>query len=262
MAVDETYVTDSEYDTYYGDLNNLRFRIAADLPVRPEAQILDVGTGYGYFAIEIAHSDNSVKVTGVDISSSCVEKARKKIADKGFQDRIRIVQADVTSICFRDEAFNMAVNFTGLEDIHMTRGLEGVQRTFSEVSRVIKSNGCFCFVVMPPEEMETEAQKIEVDIFSYICNATWLSALQYEQMLKKAGMTLTGKSTYFTGKKLTPEQAKVEIQYSCEYAPKIYGVATRRYEDVWSKYGPDIEKYGMGHYSKVVLMIAEKRSGV
>ena len=163
---------------------------------------------------------------------------------------------------FSKEEFDMAIDFTGLEDIHMTRGKAGVLQTFHQVSRVIKSKSFFCFVVMPPEEMETQTQKIEVALFSYICDATWLSAKEYESMLEEAGLRLIRKKQYYTGKKLTPEQAKAEIRFACKTDPKIYGIKTPPFEEVWSRFGHQIEKNGLGHYSKVVLMIAQKAGEV
>jgi hypothetical protein len=159
---------------------------------------------------------------------------------------------------FPDGKFDMAINFTGLEDIHMTRGRVGVQETFFEVNRVLKPKSFSCFVVMPPEEMETQAQKIEVALFSYICNATWLTAREYEEMLHKANFRLISKRTYYTGKKLSPEQAKAEIRFACKNVPKIYGINTRSFEEVWARFGQEIEKNGLGHYSKVLLLIAER----
>lgn len=111
---------------------------------------------------------------------------------------------------------------------------------------------------MPPEELETEAQRIEVALFSYICDATWLSTRKYEEMLEKAKFRLERKKSYCTGKKLTSEQAKAEIKYACKWVPKIYGIKTPSFEDIWERFGPDIGRHGLGHYSKVVLMLAKK----
>jgi hypothetical protein len=113
---------------------------------------------------------------------------------------------------------------------------------------------------MPPEEMETEAQKIEVALFSYICDATWLSVGEYKRILENAGFTLVKQETYYTGKKLTSEQAKAEIRFAIKNDPKIYGITTPSFDDVWAKFGQQIEKNGLGHYSKVVLVIGQKRS--
>jgi ubiquinone/menaquinone biosynthesis C-methylase UbiE len=256
--VNEEYVTDPEFRTYYPKLGGLRFRIARDLPLKPGMRILDVGTGSAYFAIEVARLDSSVRITGIDIAASDIRNSKKNLKREGLAGRIEIVQMDATEMSFAAEEFDMAVNFTGLEDIHMTRGRAGVERTFHQVARVIKPGSMFCFVVMPSDEMETEAQRIEVALFSYICNATWLTSKEYETMLERAGFVLVKKKQYYTGKKLTAEQAKAEIEFAVDTDPKIYGVATKPFDKVWAEFGKQIEEHGLGHYSKVVLMIARK----
>jgi ubiquinone/menaquinone biosynthesis C-methylase UbiE len=256
--VNEEYITDSEYRTYYPKLEGLRARIAADLPVRPGMRILDVATGSAYFAMEVARRDDSLRIIGIDIAQSDIRNSKKNLKREGLAGRIQVEQMDATEISFGREEFDMAVNFTGLEDIHMTRGRAGVEETFHQVARVIKPGSLFCFVVMPPDEMETEAQRNEVALFSYICDATWLNSKEYEAVLRKAGFILVEKKHYYTGKKLTADQAKAEVKFAVDTDPKIYGVATQPFEKVWAKFGKQIEEHGLGHYSKVVLMIARK----
>lgn len=135
----EKYISNPEYETYYRKLNNLRSRIAADLPIRPGMRILDVGTGEGFFAMEVARCDGSLKITGIDISKSSIRNARKNVRREGLQNQIDILQMDATRMSFQNREFDLAVNFTGLEDIHMTRARVGVQRTFLEVARVLKT---------------------------------------------------------------------------------------------------------------------------
>ena len=254
----EEYITNPEFETYYPKLNGLRPRIAENLPIRPGMRILDVATGEAFFAIEVAMRESTLKVTGIEITETGIRHSKKNIRRAELDGRVEVVEMDATHMNFGSEEFDLAVNFTGLEDIHMTRGKAGVEKTFQEVSRVLKPDSFFCFVVMPPEEMETEAQRIEMALFSYICDATWLSAQEYERMLKKAGFMLVRKEQYYTGKKLTPEQAKSEIRFAVKNDPKIYGITTPSFEEVWDEFGQQIEKNGLGHYSKVVLMIALK----
>jgi ubiquinone/menaquinone biosynthesis C-methylase UbiE len=254
----EEYISSSEFQTCYEKLYGLRLRIARDLPLRPKTHILDLATGSGFFAIEVAKLDRTLHITGIDISPSDIRDARKNIKGQGLNERVEILDMDATEMKFHPEQFDMAINFTGLEDIHMTRGRTGVQKTFVEVSRVLKPESFFCFVVMSPEEMDTQAQKIEVALFSYVCDATWLPAREYEKMLQQANFRLIRKRSYYTGKKLTPEQTKVEIEFTCKTDPEIYGISTPPFEEIWAKFGPDIEKHGMGYYGKVILFIAQK----
>lgn len=251
-------MSDLEYKTHFEKLRGLRSRIARDLPIKPGIHILDVATGEGYFAIEVARFDRSLRITGIDISPGAIRDARKNIRKENFQDRIEIVEMDATNMCFPREGFDMAINFTGLDEVHMTRGNKGVQKTFLEVNRVLKPGACFCFAVMPPEEMETDAQRLEVALFDYVRGAKYLSSKEYEAMIKKGKFKLIGKRSHYTGMKFTSQQARCEIRYTIKTAPRIHRGKTPSFEEVWTRFRQGIEKDGLGCYSKVVLMIVQK----
>lgn len=74
----EQYISNQEYKTYYEKLRGLRTRIANHLPLKPGMHILDVATGEGFFAIEVARRDSSLEITGIDISQKAIRYARKK----------------------------------------------------------------------------------------------------------------------------------------------------------------------------------------
>ena len=256
--MNEIFITDAEYPEYYANLNGLRKEIARLLPLPSESLILDVPTGSAYLAIEIGLCESSVNITGIDIASSDVVRARKELLRHALTEQVEIVRMDATNMGFRAGSFDVVTNFMGLEDIHMTRGLIGIQRFFSQVARVLKTGGNFCFTVMPPEEMETEAQMMETRVFNYVCGAKWFNLNYYEKLLNRTGLRLLEKGTLYTGKKLTPRQARQEIEYACTSVPEVYGVRTRTFDDVWSKFGPGIERHGLGHYSKSVYLKAIK----
>ncbi len=254
----EEYVSDSEYQTYDADLSGLRSEIARDLPIGPGMSILDVASGYGYFAVELARREPSLGITAVDISSECVARTKLNVAKNDLARRVCVMRMDAADMAFDSERFDMATNFGGMEDIHMTRGREGVRRVFLEVGRVLKRGKCFCFVVVCTDSLETQAQKTEAELYSHICGATWLKRDEYEKYLEAAGLRLAMRRGYSTGKKLTPDQARKEIAFACENVPRVYGVSTPKFEDVWEKFGPSIEKDGLGHYSKVTLLLSQK----
>lgn len=254
----ETYVSDGEYPTFFSILNGVRQAIAKDLPIEENARILDLATGYAYFAIELARLRPDVEIVGIDISKDDVEIARENIAKCGLTKRVHVVRMDATHMDFPDESFDSVVNFLGFEDIYMTRGKSGVGKTFLEVGRILKPNRDFCLVAMPPEEMETAAQKLEVRVFSYTCGAIWLSFRDYSDMLRKAGLRPVSKENYYTGKKLTAGQARQEIIFACQNVPTIYGIKTPPFERIWELFGKEIEQEGLGHYSKVTLIRAKK----
>ena len=254
----ESYVRQAEYPTYYQTLEGLRTKVAARIPAIPHAHVLDIATGYAYFAVELAKRAESIRITGIDISDDSIHKARATVVEHGLRARINIMRMDATCMHFADGVFDMAVNFAGLEDIHMTRGREGVANVFCEAHRVLKPGAFFCYVVMPIDEMETDAQKLEVALFSYICNATWLTMSAYRALACQTGFDIIECEQFTTGKKLTAEQTQEEIHFACDHVPRIYGIATPRFDEVWTKFGEAIEEHGCGHLSKTVLFITKK----
>jgi ubiquinone/menaquinone biosynthesis C-methylase UbiE len=251
--VNEEYLANHQYARFFEKLGGVRRQIVQKLSLQPGMHLLDLATGYGYFALEIVNYQSDVRIVAIDVASSDVHKTRDNALKRGLSKRIKVVQMDATRMGFRNRSFDLVVNFLGMEDIHMTRKRAGVDQTFMEVSRVLKPEGEFWFVAMPPEEMESKAQRLETQVFSYTCGATWLSAQAYEQMLSDAGFLLVGKEPYYTRRKLTPPQAREYIQFACENVPKIYGIPTAPFEEVWKKFGGEIEQEGLGYYSKVVL---------
>ena len=256
----EEYVSAEEYPTYFPKLNNLRRTIVNDLPIEVNTRILDLGTGYGFFVLELAQRESSLEIVGIDISPSDILQARKNLEGYDLADRVKFIEMDATDMRFPNGSFDMIVNILGLEDIHMTRGKTGVKNTFLEANRVLRPGGLICFVAMPPDEMETEAQKTEVAVYSYICGATWLDTGEYQEMLSRARLKLIGTRSYYTGKKISPEHAEIEIRFACENVPRIYGINALPFEGTWREFGKHIQRHGMGHYSKVVLFVAEKAS--
>jgi len=85
----EQYVSADEYPTYFSKLNNLRHRIASDLPIEPGMRVLDIATGSGFFAMEIAKCDSSFKITGIDISQNDIQNARQNVEKHGLADKTR-----------------------------------------------------------------------------------------------------------------------------------------------------------------------------
>jgi cyclopropane-fatty-acyl-phospholipid synthase len=67
--------------------------IAGKLELEPGMRLLDVGCGWGSFAIHAAR-EHGVTVTGVTISPSQAELARKRVEDAGVSDRVQIRLSD------------------------------------------------------------------------------------------------------------------------------------------------------------------------
>jgi ubiquinone/menaquinone biosynthesis C-methylase UbiE len=245
----ERYASKEEYSTLFTNLT--REDIAKEIKIGKK--VLDIAAGSSYFTIELAKRNPDSEFTAIDIYEGSIQQSKKNIKKARLHDRIRIIKMDATSLELPDESFDTVVNYLGLEDIHMTRERKGVVSAFNEVYRVLRPGGCFFFVAMPPDLMETVSQKTEVEVFGWICGAKWLSSKEYLGIIEETGFIFNRTRDYFTGLKLTVEQAREEIRYACENVERNYGVVAKGFDETWSRFGSQIEAYGMGHYSKTIL---------
>lgn len=249
----EAYVRPAEYRDHFVRLGGIRERIAADLPLATCRRVLDLACGYGYFTAAVAARFPDVEVIGIDLLGRDVERTLATARRRGLARRVAAIRMDAVDLGFPDRSFDAVVNFGGLEDIHMTRGRAGVGAAFREVARVLRSGGRFCFAALPVDQLRTPAQRLEASVFSYACGATWLTTAGYAALLEAAGPRFATTRPYTTGLKLTPGQAKQEIRFTCQRAPALYGIRARTFGEVWRRYGPAIERHGLGQFSRMVL---------
>jgi release factor glutamine methyltransferase len=62
---------------------------------KPNATVLDLGTGSGCVAVSVAHGAKSATVTAVDVSPDAVEVARRNAAKHGLSGRVSVLTGDL-----------------------------------------------------------------------------------------------------------------------------------------------------------------------
>lgn len=259
--MNSVYLTDEEYRTYWFRLEGLRKNISESLGLKAGMKILDVGAGWGLFAIEMAKQLKKGEVVGIDIASDDIINARKLVKEAEVEDIVSIQEMDATELSFPDNHFDLATSFLGMRDIHMTRGKRGVKKAVEEMIRVVKPNGKIVLCVTPLEDMETEDQRIAVKLEGKIFGAASLSKKFYFDIFKENNVMLIETRAYFTNKKLTASQAKTELKEGIEIARRIYVKKVPEFREVWDKYGKKIDAFGYGMYSKIVMVVAQKLDG-
>ena len=101
---------------------------------RPK-RMLDVATGTADFAIEAVRMGLDVQVTGVDISAGMLDVGRTKIAARGWNDRIELIQGDSVALPFEADAFDVFTVAFGV------RNFEDLQGGLKDMLRVLKPGG-------------------------------------------------------------------------------------------------------------------------
>ena len=223
-------------------------------------KILDVGTGYAFFAIEVAKKLKKGEIVGIDIVNDGVSRARELVKKTGVANVVSIAKVDAVKLSFPNESFDLAMSFLGMRDIYMTRNRRGVKKAVEEMIRIVKPNGTIVLCITPLEDMETQDQKIAVKLEGEIFGAKSLPKKFYLDIFKENNVVLTETQAYFTHKKMTANQTKTEFKDGIKIARKIYGKKVPTFNDVWKKYGEKIEAYGYGMYSKIVVLKARKLS--
>jgi ubiquinone/menaquinone biosynthesis C-methylase UbiE len=257
-SVSSEYLTDEEYQTYWFRLEGLRTQISKSLRLQRGMKILDVGTGYALFAIEVAKKLERGEIVGVDIVSDGVIKARNLVKKTGVANVVSIAKVDAVKLSFPNDSFDLVTSFLGMRDIYMTRNREGVKKAVEEIIRVVKPDGHIVLCITSPEDMKAQDQKIAVELEGEIFGAKSLPKKFYFDIFKKSNVEVTETKAYFTHKKMTTNQTKTEFRDGIRIARKIYGKRVPTFKKVWNEYCEKIEDYGYGMYSKIVVLKARK----
>jgi SAM-dependent methyltransferase len=127
----------NEYDDWYETpLGATVDRVERELVLEmlephPGQNLLDLGCGTGLYAVDLARQ--GLQVTGLDISSAMLEKARSKSRRLGLD--INFIQGDATSLPFDDQTFDSVLSVAAFEFIPQP------EKFIREALRVVKNGG-------------------------------------------------------------------------------------------------------------------------
>ena len=92
------------YDVIFGPtLHPGRVTALERMGIRPNDRILEVGVGTG---INTSMYPRNCHVTGVDLSSSMLDKARERVAREGLRN-VRLLEMDAQNLTFVDDSFDI-----------------------------------------------------------------------------------------------------------------------------------------------------------
>ena len=134
MMYSSAIYTHPDADLYQASIAKLD-RICRKLDLQPGDQVLEIGTGWGGFAIYAAQH-YGCHVTTTTISRAQYELARQRVDEFGLQDKVTLLLEDYRDLQGR---FDKLVSIEMIEAI----GQENLNLYFNSCSRLLKDNGLF-----------------------------------------------------------------------------------------------------------------------
>jgi ubiquinone/menaquinone biosynthesis C-methylase UbiE len=99
-------------------------------------RVLDIGTGTGRLAVELARAKNChFEIIALDISEEMLIRARENARKAGVEDKIKFVLASASFLPFQDESIDLIISYASLH--HWLKPAS----VFKEIQRVTKKTG-------------------------------------------------------------------------------------------------------------------------
>ncbi len=181
------------------DLEEFRkaaLRLKAVLP--DGGDVLEVAPGPGFLAIELAR-DARYRVTGLDISRTFVEIARKNAAEAGVPVDMRLGNA--SDMPFADDSFDLLVCRAAFKNFSEP------QKAIDEMRRVLRPGGTGVIIDLRRDVPMTEIKR-HVDQMQLSTLEQFFTAMTFRFMLLKRAYTKPELERMLTGFK----QAEVRIE--------------------------------------------------
>ena len=105
------------------------------LALGPGHRVLDLATGTADLGLQVARTEPSVSVVGLDPSAKMLDVGREKVTRAGLDSRVELVQGDAQALPFADASFNSVCIAFGIRNVP-DRG-----QALREMARVTRPGG-------------------------------------------------------------------------------------------------------------------------
>ena len=147
-------------------------RIIEHYSLPPDARILDVGCGKGFFLHDVKAALPNSSVTGIDIARYAIENAMDDI--KPF-----VIVCDCRALPYADHVFDFVLSITTIHNVHYS----DCKKALQEIERVGKKHK---FVVVDAYRNEEEKERL----YKWNLTAqTMMHVDDWKELFKEAGYT-------------------------------------------------------------------------
>lgn len=163
LMLDETMMYSCAYfehpDATLADASRAKNdRICRKLRLSPGDRLLEIGTGWGGFAIHAA-SQYGCRVTTTTISRRQFDLAVQRVAEAGLSDRVEVVLQDYRDLPQLDQRFDKLVSIEMIEAV----GHQFFETFFAVGNRMLKPDGLMLIQAITIDEQIYERAKRSVD---------------------------------------------------------------------------------------------------
>lgn len=177
--------------------------------------VLDIATGTGDLAINIAKNTSAKKIIGLDISEGMLNVGKEKIAKEKLSDKIEMTLGDSEKMPFEDNSFDAITVAFGV------RNFEHLEVGLKEILRVLKPKGTFVILEtsVPEKTPYKQGYKFHSNVILPLMGKLFSKEGSAYSYLSKSA------SKFPYGEKLNNILRKVGF-IDVENKPQTFGVAT------------------------------------
>lgn len=187
-----------------GRIKNIRRHIANQIvhaDGAPRPRVLEIGCGTGTLTVMLG--ERGAQLTAIDFSPSMLQEAKHKVADKGLDDRVELLQLDVSQLenYFPPKSFNFVISSLVFSELPT----ETQKYTLREISSLLKPGGSLLLADETlPEGIITRliywALRIPLVILTWLLTRTTTTPLNnLTHLLDTAGFVPKTKMSYLAG---------------------------------------------------------------
>lgn len=217
--------------------------------------VLDVGSGHGFLAFELAATPNA-HIVGVDLLGGEQMKTAKGGARLGeLTGKISWVVADGRNMPFSSGSFDAVVSFLSLQDVFMIGREKALDAVINESYRVLNNDGILAFADnFYPECAKNQSQELYQRIHREELGARLPSKSVLVEKLREYGLTGLRELEYEPKLVLDEKESRIELMDIAEAKP--FGIRVD-FEKLWRKYAGQIRTMGMS-YPNLLLILGRK----